>query len=318
MKTRFTGQEHLPVDQLSAVAALARVVHYGSFTKAAIELGVSTSALSQTIRSLEAHAGIRLLNRTTRRVATTQAGQQFLATALPALKLLDSAFAELDEQRGTPAGTLRINLSRAAAEHLVAPVLTQFAQMYPDIVLDLAIDDGLADLVLGGFDAGIRLGEHLAQNVIAVPVGPQLRMAVVSSPEYFAEHGVPQTPADLASHRCLRYRFSSNSAVYRWEFTEKGRDYAIDVSGGLIVSDSAMIAATARFGWGIACALDLAVAADIAAGRLQRVLEQFCPPFDGFHLYYPHRQQIPLKLRVFIDVMRNHWGSRRKRKVPSG
>ena len=315
MKQRFTERRRLSADQLSAVAALARVVHYGSFTKAAIELGVSTSALSQTIRTLEARAGIRLLNRTTRRVATTQAGQQFLARALPALEVLDGAFAELDEARGTPAGKLRINLSRAAAEHLVAPVLASFAQQYPDVVLDLIIDDGLADLVNGGFDAGIRLSEHLAQNVVAVPMGPRLSMAVVSSPEYFATHGVPQTPGDLASHRCLRYRFSSNSAVYRWEFTDKGKDFAIDVSGGLIVDDSAMIAVAARSGWGVACALDIAVAGDLAEGRLQRVLEPYCPPFDGFQIYYPHRTQIPLKLRVFIDAMQAHWGPRRRRKA---
>jgi len=311
MKASFTES----AAQLSAVAALARVVYHGSFTKAAIEMGVSTSALSQTVRTLENRAGIRLLNRTTRRVATTEAGRQFLSNALPALEMLNGAFAELAEQRGTPAGTLRINLSRAAAEHLVAPVMAKFASAYPDIVIDLTVDDGLADLVSGGFDCGIRLGEHLAQSMVAIPMGPQIRMAVVASPEYFAKHGVPKAPADLESHRCLRYRFRSNSAVYRWEFTEKGRDYAIDVGGGLIVNDSSMLTAAARKGWGVACALDISIVEDVAAGRLQRVLEEFCPPFDGFHLYYPHRVQIPLRLRAFIDAMAAHWGSRRKRKV---
>jgi DNA-binding transcriptional LysR family regulator len=314
MKQRFTDGQRLSADHLSAVAALARVVHHGSFTRAAIELGVSTSALSQTIRSLEARAGIRLLNRTTRRVAATVAGQRFLTNAMPALDMLDCAFAELDQERGMPAGTLRINASRAAAEHLVAPMLAQFAQMYPEVVLDMVIDDGLADLASGGFDAGIRLGEQLSPNAVAVPVGPQLSMAVVSSPAYFATHGVPQTPADLAAHRCLRYRFRSNGAIYRWEFTDKRGDFAIDVTGGLIVSDSSMVNAAALSGWGIACALDIYVAAEIAAGRLQRVLQPFCPSFDGFHLYYPHREQMPLKLRIFIDAMKAHWGSRRKRK----
>jgi DNA-binding transcriptional LysR family regulator len=315
MKPRFTAGERLSSDQLSAVAALARVVHYGSFTRAAVELGVSTSALSQTIRSLEARAGIRLLNRTTRRVAVTQAGQQFLEQAVPALEILNGAFAQLDEQRGMPRGTLRLNLSRAAAEHLVAPILAELANTYPDITLDLAIDDGLADLVSGGFDAGIRLGEHLAQNVVAVPIGPPLRMAVVASPDYFRRHGMPDTAAELNAHRCLRYRFSSSSAVYRWEFTDKGRDFAIDVNGGLIVNDSSVIKSAALAGLGIACVLDIAVAADIAAGRLQRVLEHSCPPFDGFHLYYPHRTQMPLKLRAFIDVMQAHWLPQRKRKT---
>jgi DNA-binding transcriptional LysR family regulator len=314
MKARFTDWEKWSADQLSTVAVLARVVHYGSFTKAAIELGVSTSALSQTIRALEDRAGIRLLNRTTRRVATTEAGQRFLANALPALDMLNGAFAELAEQRGTPAGTLRINLSRAAAEHLVAPVMPKFAQQYPDIVIDLTVDDGLADLVSGGFDCGIRLGEHLAQSVVAIPIGPKLRMAVVASPEYFAKYGVPETPADLESHNCLRYRFRSNSAVYRWEFTERGRDYAIDVGGGLIANDSSMITAAARNGWGIACALDISIADDVASGRLQRVLAQFCPPFDGFHLYYPHRVQMPLKMRVFVDSMAEYWGGSRTKK----
>ncbi len=314
MKPRFTNEQRLSVNQLSAVAALARVVHHGSFTKAALELGVSTSALSQAMRSLEARAGIRLLNRTTRRVAPTVAGQRFLTSSLPALEILDNAFAELDQERGMPAGTLRVNVSRAAAEHLVAPILSQFADDHPEVVLDLVIDDGLADLAGEGFDAGIRLGEQLSPRAVAVAIGPPLSMAVVSSPEYFAKHGVPQTPVDLTGHRCLRYRFRSNGAIYRWEFTDKRGDFAMDVAGGLIVSDSSMISTSALSGWGIACALDISVAVDIAAGRLQRVLEPYCPPFDGFHLHYPHREQMPLKLRVFIDAMKAHWGARRKRR----
>jgi DNA-binding transcriptional LysR family regulator len=313
VKPRLIDRRSLSADQLPAVASLARVVHHGSFTRAAIELGISTSALSQAIRILEARAGVRLLNRTTRRVAPTPAGQQFLATALPALEVLNGAFMELNEERGRPAGTLRINASRASAEHLVVPMLASFTQEYPDVVLDLIVDDGLADLANGGFDAGIRLTEHLAQNVIAVPIGPKLSMAVVASPGYFGRHGVPQVPADLASHRCLRYRFNSNSSVYRWEFTEEGKDYSMDVRGGLIANDSEMMVAAARSGAGVACILDVSVARDVAEGRLQRVLESFCPLFDGFQLYYPHRMQIPRKLRVFVDTMQAYWEPRRRK-----
>lgn len=300
----------LSPEQLPAVVTLSRIARHGSFTRAAVELGVSASALSQTIRSLEKHVGIRLLNRTTRSVGLTEAGSRFLERVGPALQLLTTAFEELDEQRATPAGTLRLNLASAAADFLVAPVLAEFGRVCPDVTLDMTVEDGLADLIAGGFDAGIRIGEQLAQNMVAVPVGPPLRMAVVGSPAYFRYHSKPLVPADLAQHACIRYRFSTSGGIYRWEFTQDGRDFAMDVNGGLVTTDSSMMINAARDGLGISCVLDLSVRADLASGSLVRVLEEYCPPFPGFYLYYPHRTHMPLKLRSFIEILQRHWSTK--------
>lgn len=193
--------------QLPALMAFACVARHGSFTRAAAETGVTASALSQTIRSLEAQLNVRLLNRTTRRVALTEAGAQFLASVNPALTTLEAAFKALDEARDQPAGTLRINLPRVASELLVLPHLAEFTRRYPQIGLDLTLDDGFADVIGEGFDAGIRLGERVAQDMVAVPLGGEIRMVVAGSPAYFERHATPATPADLAGHDCLRYRF---------------------------------------------------------------------------------------------------------------
>jgi DNA-binding transcriptional LysR family regulator len=289
-------------EQLPAVAAFARVAQLASFSKAAAALGVSPSALSQTVRALEARLGIRLLNRTTRRVGVTEAGALFLQRVLPALEQFAAAFSELDELRGKPTGTLRISLPRTAMTTIVLPLLRDFCAAYPQIRLDLIADDRFVDLIGEGFDAGIRLGERLAQDMIAVRATREQRSAVVGSPEYFERNPRPLEPADLHRHRCMRFRFSSG-VIYRWEFGRAGQEFDIDVDGPLICNDNALMHAAAKQGVGLAHLMDDQVREDLTSGALVRVLEDWCPSFPGFYLYYPSRAQMPLKLRVLVDFV---------------
>ncbi|HBK47624.1 MAG TPA: LysR family transcriptional regulator, partial [Xanthomonadaceae bacterium] len=287
---------------LSAVLAFARVAHHGSFTRAAAELGVSTSALSQTVRALEARLDVRLLHRTTRRVALTEHGERFLQRVAPGLQQIDSAFADLDFLRDRPAGTLRINLPAAAAEQLIAPHLARFLALYPHVTVELFAERALSDIVAGGFDAGIRLGESLARDMVALPVGPAQRQAIVAAPAYFARRGVPATPADLVGHDCVRWR-RSDGRVQPWEFTRDGRDFVVEVDGRLLVNDTAVGLQALRTGVGLAQVLEWQVAADLASGALQRVLDDWQAPFAGWHIYYPAREHMAPKLRVFIDFL---------------
>jgi len=302
MSPHSTGPE-----QLRAVAAFARVAQHASFSKAAATLGVSPSALSQTVRALEDRVGIRLLNRTTRRVGVTEAGALFLRRVLPALDQFTAAFTELDELRGTPTGTLRISLPRIAMTTIVVPLLRDFCGAYPQIRLDLIADDRFVDLIGEGFDAGIRLGERLGQDMIAVRATREQRIAVVGSPEYFESHAKPVQPADLHRHRCLRFRFSSG-VIYRWEFGQAGQEFEIDVDGPLLCNDNALMQAAAKQGVGLAHLMEDLVREDLASGALIRVLDDWCPPFPGFYLYYPSRAQMPLKLRVLVDFLASRCG----------
>lgn len=286
---------------LPAVAAFARVAHHASFTRAADELGVSTSALSQTVRQLESKLGVRLLDRTTRRVGLTEAGDLFLRNARPGLEALTAAFDAVDESRDRPSGVLRLNVSRSAADVLLVPHLAAFLDAYPDVVLDMNCDNRLMDLVSGGFDAGLRLGENLAQDVVAVPLGGRNRMATVASPAYLQGRPPPGTPADLAQHRCLNVRLASG--IYRWDYAHKGREFDIETAGALISNDGDLALAAARAGAGITCAFEALVQADFDSGRLVPVLKTWWPTFAGFYLYYPSRVHMPRKLRVFIDFM---------------
>ncbi|MFC6840984.1 LysR family transcriptional regulator [Xanthomonas theicola] len=288
---------------LSAVIAFARVAHHASFTRAASELSVSPSALSQTVRALEARLGVRLLHRTTRRVGLTEQGAHFLQQVAPGLRQIDAAFQDLDLRRDRPAGHLRITLPRVAADLLVLPQLPAFVARYPQVQVELSIDPALTDLVASGCDAGIRLGECLARDMVALPIGPPQRQAIVATPDYFRRHAPPQQPQDLAAHRCIRHRGSSGR-VWAWEFTRDGRDFRVDVEGALLVNDSDVALGMARAGLGMAQLFDAAVADDVAAGRLVRVLEDWQRPFSGFHIYYPAREHLPPKLRVFVDHLR--------------
>jgi DNA-binding transcriptional LysR family regulator len=287
---------------LPAIAAFARVAHHASFTRAAQELGVSPSALSQTVRMLEKRLGVRLLDRTTRRVGVTELGQQFLAGARPGLDALAQAVEGIDEARDKPAGLLRLNLSRVSAELLLYPHFGDFAEAYPDITLEFVYDNRLVDLVEGGFDVGIRLGENLALDVVAVPVGGPQRMVTFASPRYLAGHKLPNTPEDLREHRCLNYRLTTGG-LYRWEYAQDGRALEVEVAGPLIGNDGDVLLAAARAGAGIATAFEGAVRDDFASGRLVPLLEPWWPTFPGFYLYYPSRAQMPRKLRVFIDFL---------------
>jgi len=288
---------------LPAVFAFARVAHHASFTRAAAELAVSPSALSQTVRALEAQLGVRLLNRTTRRVGLTEQGARFLQQVAPGLRQIDAAFADLDFLRDRPAGQLRINLPLIAAELLVRPRLPAFLARYPEVQVELFVDRALADLVDGGFDAGIRLGESLARDMVALPIGPMQRQVVVGAPGYFAQRGRPGTPSDLVGHECIRYR-RSNGRLMAWEFTRDGRDFEVEVDGRLVINESGLALELARAGLGMTQVFEAQVIDDLASGRLQRVLDDWQVPFPGFHVYYPAREHLPPKLRVFVDHLR--------------
>ena len=293
---------------LPAIAAFAQVARFGSFTRAAANLGVSPSALSQTIGLLERRLGVRLFNRTTRSVSLTEEGRLFLQQVAHGLACLDRALNDLDEVRERPTGEVRVNLSRFASEYLIEPHLAEFARLYPQIRLELILDDGLADIVLEGCDIGIRLGEHLSAGMVAVPVGPPLCMVVVGSPVYFANHPLPQTPGELDAHNCLRFRKTSNGTVYRWEFNDPDGDAALSFDfeprGSFTTNDHDTMIRAAVQGVGLIQHLDAAVAGYVAAGRLIPVLETWCPPFPGFHLYTSSRALVPPKIRAVIDFLK--------------
>ena len=290
-------------DLLPAIAAFARVAHHASFTRAAAELGVSPSALSQTVRMLERRLDVRLLDRSTRHVGVTEIGQRFLADAQAGLATLSHAVDGLDEARSAPSGTLRLNVSRTAVDIVLAPHLATFIDAHPGITLDIQCENGFVDLVRNGFDAGIRLGENLAQDVVAVPLGGRHRMATVAAPSYLAVHGTPRTPEDLAQHRCLNARLQDGT--YRWEFAQKGRAFDMEVAGPLYCNDGDVLLAAARAGAGVFCGFEVLMQPDFDAGRLVPLLKPWWPGFPGFYLYHPSRAQVPRKLRAFIDFMRN-------------
>lgn len=293
--------------QLPALMAFASVARHGSFTHAAAETGVTASALSQSIRSLETQLNVRLFNRTTRRVALTEAGSHFLARVLPALGELEAAFEALDETRDQPAGTLRINLPRVASELLVLPHLAEFTRRYPQIRLDVTLDDGFADVVGEGFDAGIRLGERIAKDMVAVPLSGDIRIVVAGSRAYFERYPAPATPTDLAAHDCLRYRFSTSGGIYRWEFAQPddpSRVFQVETRGSLVTNDLRTMVRAAEQGVGLLHVIDDYVKEQLEDGRLVRVLEAWCPSFPGFFLYTASRAQMPFKLRALIDFLR--------------
>jgi DNA-binding transcriptional LysR family regulator len=290
-------------EQLPALQVFCRVAHHGSFTRAAAELGVSSSALSQTVRTLETQLCVRLLNRTTRAVSVTEAGSRLLAELLPGLERIGRAVQQLDEDRGTPSGLLKVNASRIAAGHLLIPRVAEFARRYPAVKLELHLDDALIDVVAGGFDAGMRLGESLVQDMVAVPISQPQRAAVVATPDYVKRRGKPKTPEDLRDHDCVEFRLATG-ALYRWEFERDGREFEISVAGPLTVNDGYSALLAARSGLGYSYLFEESIADDLRSGALLRVLDDWCPPFPGFFLYYPSRAQLPMKLRVFVDFMR--------------
>lgn len=288
---------------LADLQAFATVARLRSFRRAAVELGVSPSALSHTLRGLETRLGVRLLNRTTRSVAPSEAGQRLLDRLAPALLDIDSALDEVNAFRDSPRGTLRINAPRFAAEHVLAPLATRFLLAHPGMRLEIVADDALVDIVAAGFDAGVRFGESLQQDMVAVPLGPSQRFVVVASPAYLRESGIPQHPRELHAHRCVRIRFPSG-VLYRWEFEKNGEKLEVDVDGPLDVGEIPLMVRAAEDGLGLAYVYEQSAAAGVAAGSLVTVLDDWRPAEPGFYLYYPSRRLPPAGLRAFIEILK--------------
>jgi DNA-binding transcriptional LysR family regulator len=290
-------------DELRVLSAFMAVAEERSFTRAAKRLGVSTSALSHAIRGLEERFGVRLLARTTRSVAPTQAGEQLLARLQPALGDIRSALELIAGLRDRPAGRVRLVVSPLATQAVLAPKLARFARDYPDVILDVTTSGERLDLVAGGFDAGIHLMEFIEKDMAAVRVSPDLRPAIVGSPRYFESRPKPTTPRDLLEHQCINVRHGS-AEIYRWEFQRGKQAVVVGVAGPLIVDDVELSIRAALDGVGLAFVDDDRVAAHLASGALVRVLEDWCPPFPGFFLYYPSRRQLPAALSALIDTLR--------------
>src|SRR5579883_3276668 len=288
---------------LNILAAFLAIAEERSFTKAAKRLGVSPSAMSHSIRGLEEDIGVRLLSRTTRSVAPTEAGEQLLARLRPAFTDVQDAIGQLSGLRDKPAGRVRLLLPRLAGTTVLGPKLAKFTRDYPDVVLDITADDSRMDIVAGGFDAGIHFGEYIQKDMIAVRVSKDHRAAIVGSPSYFKAHPKPKTPHDLLKHRCINFRHGS-SGLYRWEFEKGKKSLSVAVNGPLIVDDVEILIRAAIDGVGLAFVSDDRVAPKLASGELIRVLEDWCQPFPGFFLYYPSRRQQPAALSALIDILR--------------
>jgi DNA-binding transcriptional LysR family regulator len=293
----------MALDNLSHLAAFAAVARHRSFRKAGAEIGLSTSAISYAIRGLEERLGVNLINRTTRSVALTDAGQRLLERLQPLLHDLGDALEEMNSFRATPTGTLRINTSIAAAHLLVAPLMPRFLAAWPDIQIDIVEDDSIVDIVGSGFDAGIRFVEAVPEDMVALPIGPAQRGAVIATPTYFDSHPVPHHPRQLFEHDCIRHRFPSGR-TYKWEFEKDGTQLDLDVNGRITVSTMHLALRAALDGVGIGFALEDSVTQLIADGRLVRVLDDWCPYFPGFMLYYPRQRRTSSALRAFIDMAR--------------
>jgi DNA-binding transcriptional LysR family regulator len=291
-------------DELGDLSAFMVVAEERSFTRAAAKLGTSQSALSHTMRRLETRLGLRLLVRTTRNVAPTEAGERLLQTLRPAFDDIEHRVAALGDLRDRPAGTIRITTGEHAARTILWPTLERLLPDYPEIKVELSVDDSLTDLVEGRFDAGVRLGERLGKDMIAVPIGPQLRMLVVGSPAYLARMGRPKTPQDLADHDCINYRLPTLGGLYAWEFEKDGRETNVRVAGRLTFNSMALVERAALAGMGLAVMMQDQVADHIAAGRLVSVLDDWTPPFDGYHLYYPSRRDPTPAFALLVNALR--------------
>ncbi len=294
----------MPRENVNDLLAFLAVARERSFTRAAAKLGVSQSALSHTIRGLEARLGLRLLARTTRSVAPTEAGERLLRSVGPRFDEIDAELAALSELREKPAGAIRITAAEHPAEAILWPVLAKLLPDTPDIKVEIVIDYGLTDIVAERFDAGVRLGEQVAKDMIAVRIGPDMRMAVVGAPSYFAARKPPRTPQDLTAHDCINIRLPTYGGLYAWEFEKGGRELKVRVEGQLVFNNIALRVNAALAGFGLAYLPEDRVQTHLAEGRLIRVLEDWCPPFSGYHLYYPSRRQHSPAFALLIDALR--------------
>lgn len=295
---------------LAELHAVAAVADHASFRAAAKELQVSPSALSHTIAALERRLCVRLFHRTTRSVALTEAGAQFLARVRPALREIEGAVAAAGDLRATPAGTLRLNMSAGAARLVLMPLLCEYSRRHPEVHVDLVTDERLVDIVAAGFDAGVRERDLVPRDMIAVPCSGDVRFVVVGAPRYVKRHGAPKTPADLRDHRCIRTRFAGG-ATYRWDFEKRGAKVSLDVDGPFTLDSYDLMIEAALAGLGLAYVSDWAVAPHIASGKLVRVLDAWTPPSAGLSLYYAANRHVPTALRALVDLVRERVKPRR-------
>jgi DNA-binding transcriptional LysR family regulator len=291
-------------ENINDIIAFLAVAKERSFTRAAAKLGVSQSALSHTIRGLEERLGLRLLTRTTRSVAPTDAGERLVRTVGPRFEEIDAELSALTELRDKPAGTIRITTGEHAAETILWPALARLLPRYPDIKVELIVDYGLTDIVAQRCDAGVRLGEQVAKDMIAVRIGPDFRMAVVGAPSYFASRARPKQPQDLTVHNCINIRLPTYGGIYAWEFEKRGRGLNVRVEGQLVFTNIALRLNAVLAGFGLAYLPEDQVQTHLADGRLIRVLADWCPPFSGYHLYYPSRRQNTPAFALLVDALR--------------
>jgi len=291
-------------ETVSDLLAFVAVARERSFTKAAAKLGVSQSALSHTLRALESRLGVRLLTRTTRSVSPTEAGELLLQTAAPRLEEIDAELEALSELREKPAGTIRISAGEHATNTILRPALAKFLPAYPDIKVEIAVDHRMIDIVAERYDAGVRNGEQVAKDMIAVRIGPDMRMAVVANASYFAKRPAPKKPQDLTEHNCINLRLPTLGGLYAWEFEKSGRELRVRVDGQLILNGTSQMLNAALAGLGLAYVPEDLVQPHIGQGRLKRVLEDWCPPFPGYHLYYPSRRQSSPAFSLLVDALR--------------
>lgn len=289
--------------KFSELEGFVAVATHLSFHKAAVDLGVSASALSHALRQLESRLNIRLLNRTTRSVALTEAGQRLLSRLQPAFQDITEAIEDLNALRDAPVGLVRINAPRQAIRLVIIPLATTFLERYPAITLDVVADDAMTDVVQEGFDAGVRFGESIAQDMIALQLGPAHRFAVVASPGYLERRSMPQRPSDLSNHACIQYRYPGGQ-IYKWEFERDGAALEVEVSGRLIFEDMDLITDAALQGVGIGYVFEQQAISHIRDGRLMRMLDEWCPRYPGFFLYYPSRRNLSYAMRAFVDFIR--------------
>jgi len=289
------------LDDLVAFLAVARE---RSFTKAAAKLGVSQSALSHTMRALETRLGVRLLSRTTRSVAPTAAGERLLHSLAPRFDAIEAELAAIGELRDKPAGAIRITATEYALDAILWPKLAKFLRRYPDIKVEVFVDNGLTDIVARRFDAGVRAGEQVAKDMIAVRIGPDLRMAVVGAPAYFRTHPAPAKPQDLIGHNCTNLRLSTHGGLYGWEFEKGGRELRVRVDGQLTFNGTFQMLDAALAGFGLAYVPEDLAQPHVAKGRLTRVLADWCTPYSGYHLYYPSRRQPSAAFALLVEALR--------------
>ena len=290
------------LDDLLAFLAVAREQ---SFTRAAAKLGVSQSALSHTMRELEARLGVRLLTRTTRRVAPTEAGERLVQSLGPRFEEIEAELAALSELRDKPAGTVRITATEYAADAVLLPKLSKLLREYPDIKIEVTVEYGLTDIVTQRYDAGVRSGEQVGKDMIAVRIGPDMRMAVVGAPAYFKKRLEPKRPQELIGHNCINLRLPTHGGLYSWEFEKAGRELKVRVDGQLTFNTTAQMLSAALSGFGLTYVPEGLVRPHIAKGRLKRVLEDWCPPFSGYHLWYPSRRQSSAAFALVVEALRD-------------